>query len=238
MITYYSTKEEIEKSNVDTAVLPIGSTEQHGPHLPIGTDYMIAEKVAAAVSERIGGLLLPALPISTCREHKGGKGSIWMNSDTFYHMLKDIAECLKIQGFRRLVLIIAHGGVFIAGPTVREINIDNEDIKLIRVDLVNFISSLEMGQILEFNNNLHACEYETSLMLYLYEELVRKDKIEDCVPSVPRDFLNYAPILKFSKNGVWGKPSLADAQKGEHIFSLLVQKSVDYINEVNSIFEE
>lgn len=238
MLTYYSTKDEIENSNADTAVLPIGSTEQHGPHLPIGTDSMIAEKVAAAVSERIGALLLPALPISTCREHKGTKGTIWMNSDTFYHMLKDIANCLKSQGFRRLVLIIAHGGVFIAGPAVREFNSDNEDFKLIRVDLVNFIASGEMSKILEFNNNLHACEYETSLMLYLNEDLVRKDKIEDCVPDVPRDFLNYAPFPKLSKNGVWGKPSLADARKGERIFSLLVKKSVDYINEVNGIFDK
>jgi creatinine amidohydrolase len=237
MITYHSTREEIENSNVDTAVIPIGSVEQHGPHLPIGTDFMIAEKIAAEVSDRIGALLLPVLPISTCREHKGSKGSVWMNSDTFYHMLKDITECLRVQGFKKVILIIAHGGVFISGPAVREINSDNDDIKLIRVDIVNFISSLQAEGILESDSNLHACEYETSLMLFLNDKLVRKDRIEDCGPEVPRDFLNYASILKFSKNGVWGRPSLANVQKGEHIFNLMVQWSVDYINNVNKIFE-
>lgn len=237
MITYCSTREEIENSNVDTVVIPIGSVEQHGPHLPIGTDFMIAERIAAAVSERIGALLLPVLPISTCREHKGSKGSVWMNSDTFYHMLKDITECLRLQGFKKVVLLIAHGGVFISGPAVREINSDNDDIKLIRVDIVNFISSLQTEGILEFDSNLHACEYETSLMLFLNEKLVRKEKIKDYVPDVPREFLNYASILKFSKNGVWGKPSLANAQKGEQVFNLMVQWSVDYINKVNDIFK-
>ena len=237
MLTYYSTAEEIETAGIDTAVLPIGSTEQHGPHLPIGTDFLIAGEIAAAVSKRIGSLLLPALPISTCREHKGSWGSVWMNSDTFYHMIRDITESLRVQGFRRLILVIAHGGVFIAGPVVREINSDSSDIKLIRVDLANFMSSDEMGQILEFNNNLHACESETSLMLYLNESLVKKDRIEDCVPEVPRDYLNYGSVLKFSKNGVWGKPSLASKEKGEKIFDLLVKKSIDYITDVNRILK-
>lgn len=238
MVSYHSTAEEIKNAGSDTALLPIGSTEQHGPHLPIGTDYMIAKKIGASVSEHTGALLLPALPISTCREHKGGVGSVWMNSDTFYRMLKDITESLRIQGFKRLVLIIAHGGVFVAGPAVREINSDIDDIKLIRVDLVNFLGCEEMQQILECRNNLHACEYETSLMLYLYETLVKKDMIEDCVPEIPRDYLNYGSFLKYSKNGVWGMPSLATREKGERIFHLLVQKSVDYIKDVNRILEE
>lgn len=238
MLTYYSTREEIENSDIDTVVLPLGSVEQHGPHLPIGTDFLIANKIAEAVNERIGGLLLPALPVTTCREHKGSKGSVWMNSDTLYYTLRDITQCLKEQGFRRVVLIVAHGGIFISGPATREINSDNDGIKLIRVDLLNFLPFIQKEGILDFDNNLHACEYETSLMMYLYSDLVRKDKIEDYVPGVPRDYLNYVSIPRLSKNGVWGKPSLASKEKGEAIFKILVQKSVEYINDVNCLLEK
>jgi creatinine amidohydrolase len=238
IVTYYSTAEEIRDSLSDTAILPVGSTEQHGPHLPIGTDYLIAGEIAAAVGKRIDALLLPALPISTCREHKGGAGSVWMNSSTFHLMIRDIAESLRIQGFRRLVLLIAHGGVFIAGPAVREINSDNEDIKLIRVDLATLLECGEIQEVLECHNDLHAGEVETSLMLYLDEKLVKMDRIENCIPQVPRDFLNYGSILKYCKNGVWGMPGLASREKGEKIFKLLVQKSTEYIRNVNQVLKD
>lgn len=238
MLSYYSTREEIEKSGVDTVVLPIGSVEQHGSHLPIGTDFLIGNKVGEAVCKRIGALLLPTLPVSTCREHSGSRGNVWMNSDTLYQVLRDITESLKSQGVRRIILIIAHGGIFVSGPATREINSDNEDIKLIRVDILNFLPHIIKEGVLEFDNNLHACEYETSLMMHLYNDLVRKEKIEDCVPEIPRDYLNYTSIPKVSKNGVWGKPSLANAEKGERIFEILVNKSVEYINDVNRIIEK
>ncbi|NLY17800.1 MAG: creatininase family protein [Clostridiaceae bacterium] len=238
MLTYYSTREDIENSGVDTVVLPIGSIEQHGPHLPIGTDFLIGNKIGEAVSKRIRALLLPTLPISTCREHKGCRGNVWINSDTLYHALRDITESLKSQGFRRIILIIAHGGIFISGPATREINSDNEEIKIIRVDLLNFLPHIQKEGILESDNNLHACEYETSLMMYLYDDLVRKDKIEDCIPEIPRDYLNYTTIPKACKNGVWGRPSLANAEKGERIFDILIEKCVEYISDVNRVLDK
>lgn len=235
MVNFNSTSYEIFASGVDTAVLPIGSTEQHGPHLPISTDILIAQAIASRVSERMGALLLPAIPMSTCREHKGIKGSIWLNSNTFYSIIKDITEALSFQGFKRLILIIAHGGVFIAGPVVREINSDSNGIKLIKVDVANFLNLPQVSAILECKNNLHACEYETSLMLYINESLVRKDKIEDCVPTVPRDYLNYGTFKDFSKNGVWGMPSLGTKEKGEKLLKIVVDESINYINDVNKI---
>lgn len=236
MLSSKSTADEIQNANADTAVLPIGSTEQHGPHLPIATDYIIAGAVAEKVAEKLGAFLLPTLPISTCREHMGKKGSVWINPDTFYYMLKDITNSLREQGFKRLAVILAHGGIFIAAPAIREINATNHDIKVIKVDLVQFIQSSEMNGILECRDNLHAGEFETSLMMHLREELVRKDKIVDCIPGVPRDYLNYASIFKYSPSGVWGMPSLATKEKGERILNLLVSKSIEYVNSVSELF--
>ncbi len=235
MLWCKSTADEIMEANPDTAVLSVGSTEQHGPHLPIATDIIIGEAIARGVAEKMGAYLLPTLPISTCREHMGKKGSVWMNPDTFYYMIKDILLSLKEQGFKKVIYIQAHGGIFTGAPAIREVNATNPGFRVAKIDLVQYFTSDEMKGLLECKDNLHACEYETSLVLYLNEELVKKDLIEDCVPGVPRDFLNYAPIFKYCKNGVWGKPSLATKEKGEKILNVLIEKSVEYANWVFGI---
>ena len=234
MIDYRSTADEVIASGTDTAILPIGSTEQHGPHLPLCTDFLIAEKLCEKIAEKTGYYLLPVLPISTCYEHKGKKSSVCMRPSTFYTMITDIVLNLKDQGFKRVIIALAHGGIFIAGPVIRELNAMYDDLQVVKLDLVNFMVSPKMNEILDSHDNLHACEYETSLMLYLDEELVRKDKMADAdfVPDVPRDYMNYASLIKLSKTGVWGKPSLATKEKGEKIFNLLVEMSLDYIEDV------
>jgi len=238
MLSAYSTADEIQDSGVDTALLPIGSTEQHGPHLPVATDYIIAQVLGESVAEKLGAFLLPVIPISTCREHMGKKGSVWINPDTFFLMTRDIVMSLKEQGFKRVVILQAHGGIFMLTPIVRELNAVSADIKVIRVDILQFFQTKEMEDILECRNNLHACEAETSLMLYLNGELVRKDRIKDCLPNVPRDYLNYASIFKYSPTGVWGMPSLATAEKGERILSIVTEKCVEYIKNVGKLFEK
>lgn len=237
MLSFQSTVDEIQTSDVGTAVLPIGSTEQHGPHLPLETDCIIAGAVGEKIAKKLGAFLLPTLPVSTCREHMGKKGSVWINPDTFYRMIYDIIMSLKEQGFKKVIIIQGHGGILVLGPAVREINATNPDIKIIKVDMLQFFPVLENANLLECRNNLHACEYETSLMLFLREELVRKELIEDNLPAVPRDYLNYGSIFKYCKNGVWGAPSLATKEKGKQIFDVLVDKSVEYINDVVKLFE-
>jgi creatinine amidohydrolase len=233
MVTEFSTADEIVKgSRSDIAVIPIGSTEQHGPHLPVATDHMIAAAFAKSIGEKLGAFVLPALPVSTCREHMGKRGSVWIKADTFYHMIQDIVLSLKDQGFKIMVIVLAHGGIFIANPAIRELNASNQDIKVIKLETMQFDQSKEMLDITECRNNLHACEVETSLMLYLDEKLVRKDLIVDFIPDVPRDYLNYRSILCYSKTGVWGMPSLATAEKGKKIFDIVTAKGVEYINNV------
>jgi creatinine amidohydrolase len=233
MVSEYSTADEIVKGSLsDIAILPIGSTEQHGPHLPVATDHIIAAAYAKSIGEKLGAYVLPALPVSTCREHMGKRGSVWIKADTFYHVIQDIVLSLKDQGFKTIVILLAHGGIFIANPAIRELNASNQDIKVIKLETMQFDQTKEMQEIVECRNNLHACEIETSLMLYLDEKTVRKELIADCVPDVPRDYLNYRSIFCYSGSGVWGKPSLASAVKGKKIFDLVVEKGTEYIKGV------
>ncbi|MEW5815629.1 MAG: creatininase family protein [Spirochaetota bacterium] len=229
MLNYNITADMLTENGTDTCILPIGSVEQHGPHLPIGTDVILANAFAERIGEKIGCLVLPALPFSTCYEHRGKKGSVWMKPETLYRVIEDLVICLKSQGFKKIIVLISHGGVFIAAPVIRELNACNTDITVVKLDLVEIYFSPEVKRFQECSNNLHACEIETSLMLYLNEGLVRKDKIVDFIPDIPRGYLNYASIFAFCPEGVWGKPSLATQQKGEQLFKTVVDLSVEYI---------
>ena len=238
MYWYNSTADEIEQGKPGIAILPVGSTEQHGPHLPIATDYLIASAFSEAIAQSLDAFLLPALPVSTCLEHRGKKGSVWIKPATFINVVKDIVTSLKDQDFQKIVIINCHGGNFALGPAVRELNASNPDIKVVILDFEKFLPQALEQKLLECKDNLHACEYETSLILHLHPELVRKDRIQDCVPSVPREYLNYDSIFRYSSNGVWGKPSLASAEKGEKIFKHMVNSGADYIARTFAYFEE
>lgn len=239
MLDFNKTADDIVMEASELAILPIGSTEQHGPHLPMCTDYVVATEISKRIAEKTGAYLLPTLPISTCYEHKGKKGSVWMKPDTFYHVIQDIVLCLKDQGFKKVAVVLGHGGIFVATPAIRELNAMYDDLKVAKIDFLQFFGTKEMGEILESKDNLHACEYETSLMLYLSEELVKKEKIQeaDFVPDYPRDFLNYVSLVKLSKTGVWGKASLGTKEKGEKIVGVLVDESIKYMNKVFDTME-
>ena len=89
-------------------------------------------------------------------------------------------------------------------------------------------------------NDLHAGEEETSVILYLQEKTVKKEEMikNDFVPSVPREYMNYASLLKLSPTGVWGKPSFASREKGEKLFELMVEHCLNYIQDAFAHTEE
>ena len=194
----------------------------------MGTDYLIAQKMGEALAERLNAFLLPALPFSTCYEHRGSKGTVCFKPDTFYKMLQDLVLCLKDQGFNRVVVLSCHGGTFIIKPCIRELNALYDDLVVI---LPEVPMSDKRKAIVENYSDIHAGESETSKILYLHEELVKKDLMmeNDCVPDVPQNFLSYIPLPELSTTGAWGKPSLATKEKGEKLLNLAVEEYVEYI---------
>lgn len=230
MISYKNTAKEIADSGVDTAVLPLGSVEQHSSHLPIGTDVMLADALGEAIAERIGALLLPTVPFSTCYEHKGVKGSVCMRPSTFYQMLQDIVLNLRDQGIKKVAVVLGHGGIFIAAPAIRELNALYDDLQVVLVQTSS--GSDERKKLLENPNpEIHAGESETSVMLYLHRELVNQELMmhNDFTPTYPQNMLNHVPVTRISKTGAWGMPSLATYEKGEKLFKSMVDSAVEYV---------
>lgn len=229
---YQKTADEIMALDPELAILPVGSIEQHGPHLPVMTDWAIATELGRRIAEKMNAFLLPALPISTCREQMGKKGSVWMEPVTFYQMMNDIILSLKTQGFRKVGILQCHGGVFIMTPLVRDLNAKyNPDLMVVNIDTCYFSSTLHAEGIIEAQDELHAGESETSQMLAVAPETVHMDRAVDYVPTIARPYLSYGSIFRASPSGVWGEPSKASAEKGKEVFERCAKLAVEAMND-------
>jgi creatinine amidohydrolase len=222
-------------AGTDLAILPIGSIEQHGHHLPVITDWAIAGAIGKGIAEKTGGFYIPALPISTNKEQRGKRGSVGMHSDTFYRMVTDICLDLNVQGFKRIAIVQGHGGIFVMNPVVRELNADhNPELFIAKLDIETCWAKFQAEGLLDSPLGLHAEEVETSLMLYLHPELVDMGKAVVFYPSVPRSCLNYGGILRYCPDGVWGDATKGSAAKGKKMFAIAVETLV---NEMNNFFD-
>ena len=197
----------------EIAVLGIGAIEQHGRHLPIGTDWIIARELSRRVAAELGALLLPAIPMSMSECHGSFAGTVWLKPATLSAVMGDIVCSLRRQKIYKLLVLNCHGGNFVLDPTLKELNRIYAEMRILLAD-ENWPASADGRDIFECSGtDLHAGEIETSLMMFLYPELV-KDIPLNFVPAFGREFLDYVTMDQFSPGGVWGSPSKATAEKG------------------------
>lgn len=225
MLSFENTDREIEETNPEIAVLPIGSLEQHSKHLPISTDTIIALEVAKEIAKHFNALLLPPINYSISMEHQNFKSTISLSPLTLYYIVKDIATSLKGHDFKIFVIVNGHGANFLLRNVVREINYQI-NLLTILVDLANMYFGSRDAK------DIHAGYIETSLILYLKPHLVKKGLLEDEVPSVSRDYLDYAPLDEISKSGVWGESTKASSESGKNIFERIVVEAINDIEKV------
>lgn len=219
-----------------TAILPVGAVEQHGSHLPVGTDTFIAAEMSKRLAKELDAYLLPALAITSSIEHRKGRGTVYLRSSTVSQVIRDIAESLQYSGFEKLILYNAHGGNWGLKPEVRQLNNDFEDRgQSMQVILIQ--SSAVMGvkqwDILEHSeHDLHGGERETSLMLYFRAETVKDIRAMGEPVNVPRDYMDYFDVTEISEDGYWGFPEAASAEKGRLLAELAVQGAVEYLRKL------
>ncbi|MEM3586585.1 MAG: creatininase family protein [Candidatus Jordarchaeaceae archaeon] len=213
---------------MEAIILPIGSIEQHGPHLPLGTDSYIVKRLSETLAAELKMDLFPVLKYGVSFEHRGFPGTISIRPETLTRTVSEI--CKNLLGhYRNVVIINSHGGNTTA---LRSLKIE----KTIFIDLFDFLKEI-LSEIREtdLGGVSHACEVETSLMLYLEPKLVRVEKITDeivkYVPPLDPQSKEKPPnewrTINFSKSGVIGDPTKATMEKGEKIFHTLVQKIAD-----------
>ncbi len=231
-------------------VLPLGSLEQHGHHLPLLTDSLICTEIVARAQAQLEdvALFLPLVWVGASEHHNRFPGTVTLSHATYADMLDDIMESLIGSGFKRILLLNAHGGNALPGQSalyrVQMRHRDRRDLWLV------FATWFELArpQIaavsgLEQDHVTHACELETSMVLSLRPELVDLSAARGAI--VPFESAFYSPDSRrasrvtvarpfehISLTGGYGHPELAAVEKGEALFSAVVDEVIACVREV------
>ena len=212
------------------AVLPVGAFEQHGGHLPLATDSLIAGALAAGLAEKIGGLLLPVLPISCSQEHAGFPGTVWLAADTLAAVVGDIRASLAHSGIERLAIVNAHGGNLVLAHAVRQANLEAPRVWLGPGRHIQEAAFAAAGIETGVHDDMHAGEYETSVLLHYYPHLVRMEAAADELAERP--LLAVRGLAAYSRSGVVGRPTRATAEKGRKALEAMTAAMAAEVGEV------
>ena len=216
------------------AVLPVGATEQHGPHLGTGTDAVLAEQVVSAAVGETGDLALPVLAYGCSLGHtERWPGTLSLSAATLTAMVIDIGKWLHASGFRKLVMVNSHAT---NGPPCQsallELRHQRPQLRMRFVSLFDITTEANRGYMRDADDP-HANDAETSMLLHVAPNLVRMDRVVDEEDRTPGRVLQYA-MPQVTDSGVVGRPSEATAEKGEQLFGAIVQGLVDLLRKARA----
>jgi creatinine amidohydrolase len=229
-------------------VVPVGAIEHHGPHLPLRTDALIAETIAAAAVERaaaegLDAWLLPTLSVTKSDEHAWAPGTLWLSAETLFATLKDLGRSISSTRAKKVVFVNGHGG------NVALLQVANRELRRL-YGLQPFTmpaarvpaGSGQNGEPDEFGMGIHAGYAETSIVLHLAPALVDESKFARNVPEHLAEFtqlkFNGGPVAfgwlssDFGPSGVIGDPTGATAEAGAGMVESSIVLAVEALHEI------
>jgi creatinine amidohydrolase len=238
------TWEEIEErlKVVDTAILPCGAIEQHGPHLPVDIDYFdatyMAKKVAATCSDP-KPFVLPPIPYGVSYHHEEFKGTLSVTNDALSRFIYDIGMNLAKNGIKKLILLNGHGD---NAPTLSyAAQMINRDAQIFVCVETGETSDIDLYDLIETPNDIHAGEIETSTTLAIRPEVVQMEKAVNETLNFGSNYLNYTSdrgvawyvhTKKISNSGVMGDPTKATEEKGKKMWEIMIAHMVKFVEEI------
>jgi creatinine amidohydrolase len=231
---------ELRRAAEDDAivVVPIGATEQHGPHLPVMVDHRLVHEVAVRAARLVARaepiVVAPAIPFGMSEHHVSLGGTITLDFATMQALLNAVCESAIRQGFRRICILNGHGGNIAAIETIAtELTIRHR----LPIAAATYwqLAPEEIASLLERQSAvLHACEAETSMILALERAEVDEDVLPQCrgeyipgasaIAGVNPGMYRWRQLGTRSLNGVIGDASTASAEKGERLLEAIAAK--------------
>jgi len=229
-------------------VVPVGSVEQHGEHLPTATDtILVAETVGGALDrlDEVPALTTPAVWSGYSPHHLSLGGTISGEFETLLSLLQEIANAGLENGFDALLFVNGHGGnTALIETAVSEVGRENPSTETLGVTYFElaapFITDVRDSDL---GGMAHGGEFETSLLLHLHPELVTEDRLaeywDEPYELGGKDLLHGGPLAvyrefeEYSESGAIGDPTLASAEKGETIFRGVVDELADLVSNVH-----
>jgi creatinine amidohydrolase/Fe(II)-dependent formamide hydrolase-like protein len=238
------TWEEIEErlNEVDTAILPCGAIEQHGPHLPVDIDYFdavyLAKKVAEACSDP-KPFVLPPIPYGVSYHHEEFKGTLSVTNDALSRFVYDIGMNLAKNGIKKIIILNGHGD---NAPTLSyAAQMINRDAEIFVCVETGETSDIDLYELIETPNDIHAGEIETSTALAIRPEMVKMDKAVNETLNFGSNYLNYTSdrgvawyvrTKRISKSGIMGDPTKASEEKGKKMWEIMITHMVKFVEEI------
>jgi len=227
-------------------VLPLGAIEQHGPHLPLNTDFVVADEVSRAAVNAVGedtqAWLLPTLPFTKSNEHAWSAGTMWLSASTLMAVLDDIARSVASTPARKLLFVNGHGGNSALTAMM------NREIRL-KWGLQTFLAHPHMpadqggsSAASELGMGVHGGMDETSVMLHLRPELVDMSLAVRRVPEklAENEHVRFGGRVAFGwlsndffPDGHIGDPTGANAEVGRTMFDAAVSSLGEALHEIS-----
>ncbi len=232
-ITMADFKRAIRKTK--TIIVPYGTVEEHGRHLPLSTDTIVMTEVAKSVAERVEVFVAPPVHYGVCTSTGQHPGTIGITPETLRAITLDIVRDGYRKGLRRFILISGHAGGLHIGAMREAGERLIEELQGAQIGALSIYDLVwnEIAEIAETRNDSHAGEMETSLILHLAGRLV-KGRSKEEYPKLPKPFLAREKV-KCWPGGVWGNPNAASKEKGERLFTIMVEKVVELVRQINRL---
>ena len=215
---------QVERLPRDLPILiPFGSVEEHGPHLPLATDVYTIYRVAELASRSLPLLVAPPVYYGLCRSTSDHPGTVSLRGETLRALALDLLRGFRRQGFRFFVLASGHAGgthmafLLDAGETFLA---EDPEVRVAVVSILDLLRECA-ADLVETPDDSHAGEWETALIQFFYPDLVGEPP-EAEYPAFPRHLL-VPEKRRFWPGGVWGDPRRASPEKGERLARRLAE---------------